>query len=47
MIALKTPTNLISSVALPQYIQFKQSCVSGNVTSKLKSNIHLPITVIQ
>ena len=47
MISCKTPTNLISSVSLPQLVSFKQYCVSVNVTSKLESNIHLPKTTIQ
>ena len=47
IIACKTPINLFSSVPLPRHIYFKVSCVSGNATFKLESNIHLSKTVIQ
>ena len=47
LIACKTPTNVISSVSLPEHILFYKAFVSGNANSKLESNIHLPQTVIQ
>ena len=47
LIACKTPTNVISSVSLPEHIKFNKDFVSGNANSKLESNIHLPQTVIQ
>ena len=47
LIAYNIPNFLISSVSLPRHIYFRQSCVSGNATSKLESNIHLTQTVIQ
>ena len=46
-IEYKAPTNVISSVSLPEHIQFNEVFVSGNADSKLESNIHLPQTVIQ
>ena len=47
LIARKTPTNVISSVSLPQHIQSNEAFVSGNANSKLESNIHLPQILIQ
>ena len=47
LIACKTPTNVISSVSLPEHIKSNEAFVSGNVNSKLESNTHLPQTVIQ
>ena len=47
IIACKTPTNVISSVSLPEHIKFNEAFVSGNANSKLESNIHLPQKVIQ
>ena len=35
LIACKTPTNVISSVSLPENISFNQALVSGNANSKL------------
>ena len=35
IIAYKTPTNVITSVSLPEHIQFNQALVSGNANSKL------------
>ena len=46
-IACKTPTNVISSVSLPEHIKFNKAFVSVNANSKLESNIHLLQTVIQ
>ena len=46
-IARITPTNLISSVSLPEHIKFNEAFESGNVDYKLESNIHLPQIVIQ
>ena len=46
-IACITPTNVISSVSLPEHIKFNEAFVSGNANSKLQSNIHLPQIVIQ
>ena len=46
-IAYKTPTNVISSVSLPEHIKFNEAFVSGNANSKLESNIHLPQILIQ
>ena len=46
LIACKTPTNVISSVSLPEHIKFNEAFVSGNENSKLESNIHLPQRVI-
>ena len=46
-IVCKTPTNVISSVSLPELISFNKAFVSGNANSKLESNIHLPQIVIQ
>ena len=47
LIACKTPTNVISSVSLPEHIKFNQARLSVNANSKLESNIHLPQTVIK
>ena len=47
LIACKTPTNVISSVSLPEHIYFNEASVSGNADSKLESNSHLPQTAIQ
>ena len=44
--ACKTPENVISSVSLPEHIQFNEAFVSGNANSKLESNINLPQTII-
>ena len=41
------PTNLISSVSLPEHTKYNEAFVSGNANSKLESNIHLPQTVMQ
>ena len=46
-IACKIPTNVISSVSLPEHIKINEDFVSGNANSKFESNIHLPQTVIQ
>ena len=34
-IACKTPTNVISSVSLPEHIKFNEAVVSGNANFKL------------
>ena len=47
LIVCKTPTNVISSVSLPEHISFNKAFVSGNANSKLESYIHLLQTVIQ
>ena len=47
LIACKTPTNVTSSVSLPEHIKFNEAFVSGNSNFKLESNIYLPQTVIQ
>ena len=36
LITCKTPTNVISSVSLPEHIQFNEAFVSGNANSKLE-----------
>ena len=33
-VACKTPTNVISSVSLPEHIQFNEAFVSGNANYK-------------
>ena len=35
LIACKTPTNVISSVSLPEHIKFNEDFVSGNADYKL------------
>ena len=35
IVAFKTPTNVISSVSLPEHIYFNEASVSGNADSKL------------
>ena len=47
LIACKTPTNVISSVSLPEHVQFNEAFFSGNADSKLESFIHLPQKLIQ
>ena len=36
LIACKTPTNVISSVSLPEHIEFNEAFVSGNANYKLE-----------
>ena len=40
-ISCKTPTNVISAVALPEHIKFNEAFVSGNANSKLESYISI------